>query len=91
MYTKKALAAIIELTGEIPEQGQVFRSTSAGNQIALSENETWNINKHWEDTKVKYTVSNVQYRASEQITYRMLQEQGSIRYKQGKPCMTQKS
>ena len=74
---KKALAAIIELTGEIPEQGQVFRSTSAGNQIAIPENETWNINKHWEDTKVKYTVSNIQYRASEQTTYRMLQEQNT--------------
>lgn len=35
---KKELAAIIELTGEIPETGKAFKSTKSGNQYELEDN-----------------------------------------------------
>ena len=43
---KWGLAAIIELTGEIPEQGQSFRATSAGNQMELPADFFLNLDKY---------------------------------------------
>lgn len=35
VFSKKGKAALVELTGCLPEQGECFRSTSAGNQIEM--------------------------------------------------------
>ena len=37
-YSKKELAAIIELTGEMPDEGAGFKSGRAGNQYEMPEN-----------------------------------------------------
>lgn len=39
--TKKELASIIELTGEMPEPGQGFKATKEGNQYELTWNEAY--------------------------------------------------
>lgn len=43
MIPKKELAAIIELTGELPEQGEAFLANKGGNQYELSYSDTYNV------------------------------------------------
>lgn len=35
VFTKEGKAALVELTGQLPEAGECFRCTSAGNQIEI--------------------------------------------------------
>ena len=49
---KKELAAVIELTGELPEDGQAFKSTEAGNQYEIKDI-YWNLIDDMETSEEK--------------------------------------
>lgn len=56
---KKALAAVMELTGEIPKPGEVFRATKAGNQYEISDNDWWKLSDAFEMADVQYKVTDI--------------------------------
>ena len=56
---KKALAAVIELTGEMPEDGGAFKATKEANQYEINEVH-WNLidaTEQYEDEEEKLTVT----------------------------------
>lgn len=48
---KKEKAAIIELTGELPERGEGFEATKAGNQYEITENKLYQVMKDARETE----------------------------------------
>lgn len=58
---KKALAAVIELTGEIPEDGGAFKATKEGNQYEINEVH-WNLidaTEKYEDEQEELTITSL--------------------------------
>lgn len=56
---KKALTAVIELTGEMPEDGEAFKATKEANQYEINEVH-WNLidaTEQYEDEEEKLTVT----------------------------------
>lgn len=61
----KIKAAIIELTGELPAEDQVFTCRKGeGNQYEIAENEYWNIGERFETAKIPLTVTQVKIESS---------------------------
>lgn len=54
---KKELAAIIELTGEMPEEGSGFKATETGNQYELQSNPVYKVLKNAQECKEKLEVT----------------------------------
>lgn len=74
---KKELAAIIELTGELPKTGEGFVATKAGNQYELQWNEEYNvmdIAENCED-RIEVTPVTLKYLTGQQA--RILQDPGN--------------
>lgn len=62
VFSKKNKAAIIELTGEFPEEGEAFRPTkNAGNQYEIAENPAWDITKAFYDAKEGFIITKATY------------------------------
>lgn len=57
--SNKALAAVIELTGELPADGEVFKATDAGNQYEIPENSVWDVVQQAKEADIHYTVTSV--------------------------------
>lgn len=56
---KEAKAAIIELVGDLPEPGEVFRAMKdAGNQYEIEQKEIFNLPEAWKNAKVNYKITN---------------------------------
>lgn len=57
--TKEAKAAIIELAGDLPEPGEVFRALKdAGNQYEIEQKEIFNLPEVWKNTKTDFKITN---------------------------------
>lgn len=68
----KALAAVIELTGEIPVDGELFKATKEGGlQYEIPET-YWNVTQQAAGASVDYTVTNIMLKDSGK-TYHVLQ------------------
>ncbi|MEG1742306.1 MAG: hypothetical protein RR237_05455 [Acetivibrio sp.] len=73
---KKALAAVIELTGEMPKDGELFKITKEGGiQYEIPET-YWMITQQATKAEVKYNVTNVLIEANGKM-YRVLQTKGN--------------
>lgn len=69
----KEKAAIIELTGEFPAAGQVFKASKGeDNQYLIPENSVWNIGEKFKDCVEKLTVTRALYK-KDGVTYRIIQ------------------
>ena len=74
----KSLAAVIELTGELPEDGGLFKATKEGGiQYEIPET-YWDITAAAEQTKDCYKVSNVMVQSKDKV-YRVLQAESKQR------------
>jgi hypothetical protein len=76
---KKELAAIIELTGEIPESGQGFSSTKAGNQYEIVESSLYRAMENARQCNTFLDVTNLSIHAPNGVMSRILQDPGSRR------------
>lgn len=54
---KKELAAVIELTGELPDKGSGFNATKTGNQYELQNNPIYRVLENAEECKEKLEVT----------------------------------
>ena len=71
---KKELAAIIELTGEIPEPGSGFKSTKAGNQYEITENAFFEVMKNAKACERCANVTTLTINAQVGAALRVIQE-----------------
>ncbi len=56
----KEKAALIELVGELPEQGEVFRAyKGSGNQYEINWNDAWKINENMELANQEFEVTDI--------------------------------
>lgn len=57
-FPKKAKAALVELIGQLPQQGESFRCTSSGNQVELPGEDIFEVadNMNWKDTYEKVNI-----------------------------------
>lgn len=77
---KKELASIIELTGEMPEAGQGFRATKAGNQYELPWNEVYMVMDNAEKCDAGMDITPLILKYKDGVQARILQspENGTI-------------
>lgn len=69
----KEKAAIIELTGEFPAAGLVFKALKGGdNQYLIPENDVWNIGEKFERCTEELAVTRALYQ-KDGVTYRIIQ------------------
>lgn len=72
-FPKKEKAAVIELTGELPAAGEVFRAAKgAANQYEIPENSTWDIRENARKCKEILSVTKALYQTGDH-TCRILQ------------------
>lgn len=75
---KKEKAAVIELTGELPEAGEVFRASKGEpNQYEIPYNSVWNIRENCMKATEHMTVTKSLYQSDR--TFRIIQHQGTQR------------
>lgn len=74
-FPKEAKAAIIELCGELPQPGEVFKAIDgAGNQYEIEQKEIFNLPAAFERAKVKFRKTNILQQQSDRVV-RILQEE----------------
>ena len=74
-FPKEAKAAIIELCGELPQPGEVFKAIDgAGNQYEIDQKEIFNLPAAFERAKVKFRKTNILQQQSDRVV-RILQEE----------------
>ena len=74
-FPKEAKAAIIELCGELPQPGEVFKAIEgAGNQYEIEQKEIFNLPAAFERAKVKFRSTNILQQQGDKIV-RILQEE----------------
>lgn len=74
-FPKEAKAAIIELCGELPQPGEVFKAIDgAGNQYEIEQKEIFNLPAAFERAKVKFRSTNILQQQGDKIV-RILQEE----------------
>lgn len=62
LFAKKNKAAVIEITGELPRDGEAFRPIKkAGNQYEIAENPVWDITKAFYDAKEGFIITKATY------------------------------
>lgn len=71
---KKALAAIIELTGEIPAAGEHFSATKEGNQYELEYKELYNAMANAVNYETELDITSLSYHTRSGNVARILQE-----------------
>ena len=71
---KKELAAIIELTGEMPEEGKGFMSTKGGNQYEIPENVFFDAMRNAENCERYANVTTLLIKAQTKAIERVIQE-----------------
>ena len=81
MIPNKVKAAVMELTGELPAAGELFKATKGGNQYEIPENPEWDIRRGLKEANKRYVVTPVVLNDSRYDTFRFLQQAngGSIR------------
>ena len=73
----KDKAALIELIGDFPAEGEVFKAIAGvGNQYEIPFNDVWNIGRQWELAKTEYHKTNIMMYQKESLC-RVLQEEES--------------
>lgn len=77
MIPNKVKAAVIELAGELPEEGKIFKATGIGNQYEIPENPAWDIHRGLEEADRRYVVTPVVLNDSRYDTFRFLQQAGA--------------
>ena len=74
-FPKEAKAAIIELCGELPQPGEVFKAIDgAGNQYEIEQKEIFNLPAAFERAKVKFRKTNILQQQGDRVV-RILQEE----------------
>lgn len=76
MIPNKVKAAVMELAGELPANGEIFKATKDGNQYEISKNPVWNIHHSLEEADKRYVVTPVVLNDSRYDTFRFLQRAG---------------
>ena len=77
MIPKKVKEAVMELTGELPEEGKLFKATKDGNQYEIPENPEWDIHRGLKEADRRYVVTPVVLNDSRYDTFRFLQQAGA--------------
>lgn len=73
-FPKKEKAAVIELTGDLPETGQVIRyGKGQDGQYMITGDHVWDIGKHYHSCKEYATVTRLKYENREGCIYRVVQ------------------
>lgn len=74
---KKELGAIIELTGEMPEEGKGFKSTKDGNQYEIQNNPIFRVMENALECETELCVTPVLIKENLEKPKRILQNPGS--------------
>ena len=74
MVPNKVKAAVMELTGELPEEGKLFKATKDGNQYEIPENPEWDIHRGLKEANKRYVVTPVVLNDNRYDTFRFLQQ-----------------
>lgn len=77
MIPNKVKAAVMELAGELPEEGKIFKATGIGNQYEIPENSEWDIHRGLKEADRRYVVTPVVLNDSRYDTFRFLQQAGA--------------
>lgn len=77
MIPNKVKAAVMELTGELPEEGKLFKAIKDGNQYEMPENPEWDIHRGLKEANRRYVVTPVVLNDSRYDTFRFLQQAGA--------------
>ena len=70
---KEIKAAVIELTGELPEKGEVYRATKGGNQYEIEQRDIYDLPSRYEEANVSYHITQLMIRQADKVC-RFLQE-----------------
>lgn len=71
---KEAKAAIIELVGDLPKQGEAFKAMKDyGNQYEIEQSNVYNLPEHYRQSQCEFTVSHLTVIQSDKVA-RFLQE-----------------
>lgn len=80
-FPKKEKAAVIELAGELPADGEVFKAVKkCDNQYLISGNPAWDIGTQFKEAKMKFNVTKAVYDLDEQ-------ELRVLQYKENNACI----
>ena len=77
MVPNKVKAAVMELAGELPEEGKIFKATGIGNQYEMPENLEWDIHRGLKEANRRYVVTPVVLNDSRYDAFRFLQQAGA--------------
>lgn len=77
----KVKGAIMELTGELPSEGHVFKAGKEGNQYELPWNYAWNVRDDVRKADKRYTVTPIVLDDSRYNSFRFLQQTGTSNVK----------
>lgn len=75
----KVKAAIIELAGELPTEGNAFTAEKGGNQTCIPMNDIWDKNKRLANADKRYVITPILFDNSD--VYRFLQQAGTVNMK----------
>lgn len=75
---KKALGAVIELTGEMPMKGEAFKASPSGNQYEIEESVVYHVRENALSCKTELDVTNLIIKEGEGLT-RILQEPENLK------------
>lgn len=77
MIPNKVKAAVMELTGELPAEGEFFKATKDGNQYEMPENPAWDIHRGLKEANRRYVVTPIVLNDSRYDTFRFLRQAGA--------------
>ena len=77
MVPNKVKAAVMELAGELPAEGEFFKAAKDGNQYEIPENPAWDIHRGLKEANRRYVVTPIVLNDSRYDTFRFLQQAGA--------------